>query len=70
MLQPNDIRFHCHGPLDRKTFGSLEFEKLFCITMEKIAAQFYLAATVHSLFFFNFKRNLQSAQWAISVCYD
>jgi hypothetical protein len=23
MLQPNDIRFHYHGPLDRKTFGSL-----------------------------------------------
>jgi hypothetical protein len=22
MLQPNGIRFHCHDPLDRKTFGS------------------------------------------------
>jgi hypothetical protein len=21
MLQPNGIRFHCHDPLDRKTFG-------------------------------------------------
>jgi hypothetical protein len=23
MLQRNDIRFHCYGPLDRKTFESL-----------------------------------------------
>jgi hypothetical protein len=23
MLQTNDIRFHCHGPIDRQTFGSL-----------------------------------------------
>jgi hypothetical protein len=29
MLQPNDIRFHCHGPLDRKTFGALGINSYF-----------------------------------------
>jgi hypothetical protein len=30
MLQPNGIRFHCHDPLDRKTFGS------HCITIHDL----------------------------------
>jgi hypothetical protein len=29
MLQPNGIRFHCHDPLDRKTFVSHDTRGIF-----------------------------------------